>query len=481
LSLTRQAAKAGIWFAGFRFVGQVFSWMITLAVARVLTPDDYGLMSIASILTGYVAMFSELGLGAAIVQREEISQEEYSSNFWFSVLLGVLFSVASFFLAYPTAWIFKEPRAIPITQLISVLFLIGSTMIVPFNILTRELRFKTIGMIQLVVVVVSSASMLWMAYHGFKVWTLILGTIIQSLLVVILVFIFTEWRPRFHFKFHEVRPFLRFGMQFTGARSLFYVFQKSDVFVVGKVLGTDALGLYSFAMELSRLPADKVVSIFTQVTFPLFSRFQKDLERIQDLYLRTTRYIALFLSPVFLGGAFFGDEIIRAVLGDKWVPISFLFRVLCFSQFVVSLSYTNAVVHNAMGRAKWPFYYQLVSVCLMPTSIYFAARHSFNSIAIPWLAVYPCICLGWTWLTLRKVGLSLATYARSLAPPVLGSLVMITLVKAVMTFLNRAHLSTANLRVVVVEEILIGATIYIGYLLWFERGTLKELWSIRNA
>lgn len=481
MSLTRQAAKAGIWFASFRFVGQAFSWFITIAVARILTPDDYGLMGIASILTGYVSVFSELGLGAAIVQREEITQEEYSSNFWFSVCLGVVFSGTSFLLAYPTAWIFKEPRAIPITQLISVLFLLGSTMIVPFNILSRELRFKTIGMIQLIVTVVSSFCMLWMAYHGFRVWTLILGTVIQNLLSVVLVFTVAGWRPAFHFKFHEVRPFLRFGVQFTSARSLFYVFQKADIFVVGKVLGTDPLGLYTFAMELSRLPSDKVVSIFTQVTFPLFSRYQKDVEKIQELYLRTTRYIALFLSPVFLGGAFFADEIIRAVLGDKWVPITLLFRILCFSQFFASLSYSNAVVHNAMGRANWPFYYQLVSVCLMPPAIYLAAQHSFNSIAIPWLLVYPCICLGWTWVTLRKLGLPLSTYVKSLASPVLSSLCMLFMVRAAMLVLTRAHLSSSNLRKVAAEEILIGAALYLLYLVWFERGTLEELWSIRSA
>ena len=148
MSIVRKAAKSGLWFAGFKFATQILSWAVTIFVARLLSPEDYGLMSLANVLTGYVEVFSELGLGAAIVQRPDISQKEYSSNFWFSLAVGTVFAGVAYLLSYPTAWLFGEPRVIPITQTISALFIVGAVGTVPFNMLMRDLRFKAIGVIQ---------------------------------------------------------------------------------------------------------------------------------------------------------------------------------------------------------------------------------------------------------------------------------------------------------------------------------------------
>lgn len=480
-SVLRRAAKGGVWFASFRLATQTFSWLATIAIARMLVPEDYGLMAIASLLTGYVEIFSELGLGAAIIQRQAITQRELSSNFWFSVLLGVGFAVVSFGLAYPTAWIFNEPRVIPITQLISVLFVVGALMIVPFNILMRELRFKAIGAIQLLAVAIASSSMLWMAARGFGVWTLINGTIIQRSSTVLLAFVASRFRPDLCFQFSDVRPLLRFGVNVAGARSLFYIFQKSDKFIVGKVLGVQALGFYSFAMQLASIPTDKIVSIVNQVSYPVMSRFQRDLQRTREIYLRVTRYTSLVVSPLFLAGAVFGEELILALLGPKWVGSIFLFRVFCLSQLVVSLTAINNAVHSSFGRPQWVVYFHLVSLLLMAPSLFVVVQYGVNALWIPWLIIYPSLCIGFSVLTLRKLDIPVGEYLKHVLPPLIASAVMIAGIKSMMPLVNAISKIGPNLTYIIVQEVVIGVMIYLAYLIAFERKTLLEIWSIRKV
>src|SRR5207249_11533997 len=126
---------------------------------KLLGPEDYGLMAMATIVTGYVEIFGELGMGAAIVQKNRIEETELSSNFWFSLVVGCCFGLVAMLLAYPTASLFDEPRVIRLTQAVSVLFVIQGMKVVPSNILLRDLRFRAVGAIQLVATIISSVSM----------------------------------------------------------------------------------------------------------------------------------------------------------------------------------------------------------------------------------------------------------------------------------------------------------------------------------
>lgn len=481
MSVLKKAAKSGIWLAGFRFATQAMSWMVTIVVARLLRPEDYGLMSLASILTGYVEIFSELGLGSAIVQRQEVTDDEYSSNFWFSMMIGAGFALVAFGLAYPTAWLFSEPKVIPITQTISFLFLVGALMIVPYNILIRQLQFKAVGMIQFLAVGMSSGAMLWMAYHGFGVWTLIGGTIVLRIVTVVLVFAWSRWRPRLHFKWNEVRPFLRFGVNVAGARSLFYVFQKADVSIIGAVLGTHAVGLYSFAMQLASIPTDKIASLVNQVSFPIFSRFQEDPEQVKDLYLRATGYLAIVVCPLFLAGAIWGDDIIRAVLGETWIPVIFLFRAFCIAQLLVSLTTLCGAVHNAMGRSHWVLYFYLASILIMPIGLYIATRFGLDAVAIPWLTLYPLIAIAWIGITLRKLGIGWSDQLKRTGSHVLASIAVIAGAQILLRALASVHLAPSQPMVVLVQHVLVAGICYATYLWMCERQTLIELWNIRKA
>ncbi len=478
ISIERAAAKGGFWLAGFKFTTQAFSWVITIVVARILVPEDYGLMAMASILTGYVEIFSELGLGAAIIQKKNITQEELSSNFWFSMIVGTVFTVVCFGLAYPTAWIFNEPRVIPITQLISVLFMISALMIVPYNILSREMKFKEIGMVQLSAAVVSTFSMLLMAKAGFGVWTLIWGTIILRAVNVILVFWFSRWLPLFHFMFNEVRTYLRFGIQVAGSNSVLYFLNALITFIIGKMLGAEALGYYFFTMRIARIPNDRIIYLINQVSFPVFSKYQDDPGKSHDMYLRITKYVALIVAPLFLAGAFFGEDIIPVLLGEKWISIIFLFKMVCLSQLIVALTTLNSVVNQAQGRPRLVLIVSFIVAVLMPASIYIASRYGFNALAIPWIVVYPAVCIGFTWVTLRKINISLDRYLRSFFTPLSVTLFIMTGVYFLKLLMHNFQSFEWNSQMAFVQELFVITIFYCMYITLFERESLREVRSL---
>mgnify|MGYP000008669903 CR=1 FL=1 len=193
MSIIKTAFKQGIWLAFFKATSQVVSWIITIIIAHILVPEDYGLMDMATVLTGYVGLFSELGLGAAIVQKEKVTDEELSNVFWFTVFVGLLLGTICITLAYPTVMIFNEKKILRVTQSVSLLYIISSILIVPLNILEREFRFKTIGFIDALSIVISCLMMVIIAKMGGGVWTLISGHIIRQLISCLL---YTSPSPR---------------------------------------------------------------------------------------------------------------------------------------------------------------------------------------------------------------------------------------------------------------------------------------------
>lgn len=481
MSYARKAAQGGLWFAGFKFVTQGLSWGITIVIARLLTPADYGLMEMASILTGYVAIFSELGLGAAIIQKKEITDDELSSAFWLSMLIGGIFALSCFLLAYPTAWLFDEARVIPITQIISVLFIVGALMIVPYNLMTRDAKFKQIGMIQLMATAVASLSMAWMAYQEFGVWTLVTGTIIQRSVTVALSFWAVKWRPRLRLSMRAAGPLLRFGVNVAGSRSLFYVFQKADKFVVGKVFNAQILGYYAFAMQLASIPTEKIVSVVHQVSFPIFSHYQADQEAVRRIYLDTTKYISMMVFPLFIGGAVFAHDIVPVLLGESWLQIIPLFRIFCISQLLTSLTIINAVYHNAQGRPRWVLIYQLVNTMVMPLSIYLAATYSFSAVLVPWVTLYPVLCMRWTWSTLRAIGISNREYFKVMGNSCLATAIMVAGIILIQFLMETVLLIPPSLKMMLLQELGVGGMLYCAYLILFEKNLLIKIWSLRKV
>jgi O-antigen/teichoic acid export membrane protein len=458
--------KGGSWLALFKIFSQFFSWLVTIIVARVLVPGDYGLFAIATIFTGYAELFSELGLGNAIIQRKTSSQAELSSVFWFSSFVSGLLVLSCFPIAYITAKVFSEPRVIPLTESMALIFLFMGFQIVPLSLLKKELEFKTVGKIDLGVAFVSGIGMILLSYFGAGVWTLVGGFLLRSIARLIMVYYRVKWYPSFHFNFKEAKAYIKFGLIMSFGRSLFYIWEQSDRFFAGRAWNPDLLGIYAFALQLAQIPTEKIVTLINQVSFPALSKLQDDKAQFNKFYLNSNKITAFLVIPLFFGGFLVGEDLIKIILNEKWYPMITIFKYLCLTQIFMSINAINNFAHAAQGRPMWGVYYHIAGVLTMPVSFYFAVKYGLNAIIIPWMTVFVILTTSWIIITIKTIGVSIIDYVNNLRNPILGAglmLISLTIFRHLITpidFINENYILRLSISLV------IGGISYVGYQ-WF--------------
>jgi len=471
-SITSAAARGGAWFGAMNIGTQVISWVFTFYVIRLLDPQDYGLMSMAAFLTAYLQIFSELGLGSAIVQRENINDREVNSVFWFSLSIGIGMAILAFALAYPTAWLFSEPRVVRITQLIGVLFVITALTTVPYNLLSRRFEFKKVATANLVGTLVSSVFSIVLALNHYGVYTLIWTNIVLNATKMLILFAISGWRPKWHYSHREVRPYLSYGIYLALSSSSLRLFQTLDKMIIGKIFGSTQLGLYSNAMTIASMPLDKIWPVYQQVAFPLFSRLQDQKDQYIASYLGLASNILLVIGPICLGSAMVAPELIMVVLGAKWLPMAVLFQCFCVAKLFELLVAYQVALLNATGRHKEVFWFYALLVLIMPTAVLLAALYSFKAVMFPWLILYPIISIVWILRGLHVAGISIGAYAKSVFQGLSSSLIMV----GVLALVRRSEfvLSVDDQLSKLIVLVAVGVVVFSASLLVFQRKLVRQ-------
>jgi teichuronic acid exporter len=472
MSVHAKAAASGRAFAALSLVSQGLSWAFTFFVIRLLQPSDYGLMTMAAFLTAYLQMFSGLGLGAAIVQREHTTDGEMQSVFWFSLAVGVFMACVALALAQPTAWLFNEPRVVPVTELVALLFVISALGTVPSNLLTRAFELRKVAIINVIAVIVSSSISVWMALHGYGVFTLIWANIILNTIKTGLLFGAARWQPKWHFSRAELQPYLRYGIYVALSGAAGRLFQSIDKFVIGKLFGAQQLGLYGNAMTLAAMPVDKISPLFQQVGFPLFARLQAEPMASYRAYLDIGRHYLLTVTPIYLGAIAIAPDLIEVGLGARWASMTTLFQVFCVAKIFEVLTSYHSVLLNAVGKHRSVFQFSVALCVVVPLALFVAAQHSFDAVALPWLVLYPLVCIGWLGISLRNAGLSQSDYWLAVFEGSKAAGVMLLIVAAArMLLVQNTSIGQVSRLIILVA---IGALAFATILILFQRDLLKQ-------
>ena len=478
-SVERRAFIGASWLALFRFGSQIFSWTATILVARMLDPADYGLMELAIIIPGYAMKFSELGLGPAIIQRPQTTHNELSSVFWFSVFAALLLTGVCYGIAPLAVWVFNEPKLLLLTQVVSVLFLLQSLQVVPGNLLKKRLEFKKIGQIEILAVIISSATMLIIANMGGGVWTLIGGFIALASAQLVFTFATVKWLPGFRYRFEEVKPYLRFGILISLQGTLFYIYDKSDKFFAGRAWQPTTLGQYVMALQLAQLPSEKITVLINHVAFPTFSLLASEHDRFRSFYLKIVNICATLVFPLFVGGFLVGADLVQVLLSDKWAPIGRIFEYLCLAQIIVSLNAVNNFVHNAQGRASWSSLNTVVCAVLVPLSFFLAVPYGLEAALIPWFTTYVVLSISWIVITTKKIGITAGAYLKGLSIPFAATVSMAAAIQLTENLAGEYLASLGSLSRLAIKFI-IGATTYILFLWFFDKKIFNELKALRK-
>lgn len=420
-----------------RLVSQVITWAITLIVIRLLSPADYGLLAMAAVFVSFLSMFSEFGLGAAVVQQAEVDQRLLKRVF--GVILVIHFALAALLvLAAPLiATFYAEPRVIPVIRVLSLQFVLAAFAVIPDAQLQRRMEFRNRSLLDLSGAIIASVTTLAMAWAGAGVWALVTGSILSQAWKTIGINWLSPFRHWPDFSVKGMRSLLRFGGHISVAQVFWMAFSQVDMLICAKLLGKEVLGFYSVAMHLASLPGQRISGLVNQVAFPTFSRMQNDLHKVGTNVLSGTRILSVFAFPVLWGMSSIAPEIVEVILGTKWAPSVVPLQVLAL---VIPLRIVGNFVQVALqgiGRSDIVLRNAIWASLIAPPAFFIGANWGgLSGLSLAWLFVSPLVIIQGMTRGLPALGLQLGDLAISLMPAAGAGLVMYGVVYATRHYLS---------------------------------------------
>jgi O-antigen/teichoic acid export membrane protein len=430
-SLRHRAVQGFWWHGGSRAVTQGVSWIITLAVARMLTPADYGLMGMALLYIGLIEFLNDMGLGTAIVQCKDISREQLHSLFWFSIAVGLFYFGLTLTLAPLVAMFFHQPALTHLLWFVGLIHVISSLQQVPWNILTRDVDFKRRAIGEASGSLISGVITVVLAWRGWGVWALAWGLLSRNLITMIMVFLQTGWRPELIFNWVSLKPLLRFSLTLISGRLAYFAHSSSPSLIIGKWFGDQALGFYSLSVRLTTEIGERVLAVVNQVSFPVYSRMQGQSQRLKQSYLTSVEVVCACVFPLLGGLILVADDAIPLLLGPKWVPMIGPFKFLAASGWFGALFSLSGPAVLAKSGPRPSLYINMLLLAVLPASFYIGAKHGLAGLCWVWVTLYPVLVLGWIFWHKRIIGYQWSEYWNALRPAVVGTIVMMAAVAGI--------------------------------------------------
>lgn len=477
MSLRREVLTGLRWLAASRFLAQLATWVMTILIVRLLQPSDYGLMALAALCLSFVALLNEVGLGAALIQAREVSDDLVDRTFTLIFAINVLLATLFVVVAPLFARFFEEPGLIPIVQVLALQFLFTSWIVIPQSLLERRLDLKRKSILDLVVNVSGGLLTLLLAHLGLGVWALVLGSTATVAGRAIGLSVIAPRRPRFARSLHGTLGLLKFGGTVSLSQLFYFIYSQADTVIGGKLLGKEPLGAYAIAMEIASMPMQKVSSVLNQVALPAFSRIQDEVHRAGRYLVKTTGLISLVGFPVFFGISAIAPELVRGLLGAKWetsiVPLQIASLVVPLRMIGVSVS----PALQGVGRAEVATGNVALAAVILPVAFFVGAFHGgIVGMSLAWVLAYPVVFVAILYRSMPVLGLRPADLLGSMWRPALGSALMYAAVSAARAWALPGGWSQITHLVVLIAA---GAIVYSTYAWTVDRATLVEF--VRTA
>jgi O-antigen/teichoic acid export membrane protein len=342
-------------------------------------------MAMALSFMGLVDTFVDLGFLSAIIQAKEINRKQLSSCFWLLTLMALFFSVSGFLLAPFISEIYLDPNLSGIIKWMVPILLFSPWNIVCKGILSRDIRLDTLAKIELYAGIVKMTVTIFLAYIGMGVSALLIGYMVERVLQTIACAMTAQWYPRFEYDKSCLRPFLDFGSKSTASSLLWYIFTKADVFVIGRILGAEVLGVYTIASQFPQTIARLVPTAWMRIAYPLFSKYQQTPE-LKQIVSKSSFLLNLLCLPLFLGMAAIAPDIINLVFGQRWHEAIFPLQMLSVAAAIETATGVLPSVLNAIGRPGVNTVINMVAVIVFPLSLYWGAQQ-WGMYGVLWVTV----------------------------------------------------------------------------------------------
>ncbi|MBG6236600.1 PST family polysaccharide transporter [Pedobacter sp. CAN_A7] len=339
--------------------------VITGFLARLISPSEFGILGMVSLSTGFLNVLKDFGFGAALIQKKTVTDEEYSTVFWFNLIIGAFLALVVFFAAPLLGQFFKEEKVVSVSRVLSFTFVINSLGIVWNNRLVKDVAFKQIFYRTFLSTIISGIIGVFLAFKGYGIWALVAQMYMSLIINTILNYLRVRWLPQFVFSRNHLKELWNFGLPLLGDQIINYWVRNIDNILIGRVLGKDSLAFYNKGYSLMLLPVRQLTGTLTKVLFPSFSMIQDDKGQIGNIYLKMSSVIAFIAFPLMICLSMLAEPLILIVYGENWKQVIPIFQVLSILGMFQALGSLSGNIYLSLGETKLMFKIGLFSRAVM--------------------------------------------------------------------------------------------------------------------
>jgi len=475
--LDRQLLTGIAWTAVLRWSAQIISWIATAVAARLLVPGDYGIMSMAMLAVGLVRMVDDLGLDAVLVQDRSIVGESQARLAGLTILVGAVAFVCIVLLAQPVAAFFNEPEVAAAVSVLGTLTLIEALQVIPRAALQRALDYRRLAWAQFIQVVATQCVLVTGAYFGWRYWALVSSTLAGAAAVTLLLIAWHPYSVRWpRNMFQLAKPLLQ-GWRILASRVAWYAYSSADQTIVGRVLGKDALGAYSFATTFSTTISQEISSVVIRVVPGVFSSVQDRRDELRRYFLILTELLAYLTLPVSFGLVVTADLVVQIVLGPQWDAVTVPLQLLCIYAAFLSSQVLNVHLLLWTGQFRANMWLNILAAMTLPTAFYVGAQWGLEGVAWSWVIAFPLVNVPSMVIAFRTIRIGVWAWLDALWPALAACLAMSGAVLALRAVLPGA----LPLPATAVLGVATGGLVYTAVLWWFFRRRVSAILDFARA
>lgn len=472
-NLKKDTTKGVFWSLIERFGTQGVQFLVMLVMARLLSPNDYGVVGLLVVFVSIAQAFVDGGFSQALIRKKDRTEIDNSTVFYFNIVVSVVIYLIFYLFAPYVSVFYNLPTLTPFMRVICLSIIINAFGVVQRALFNANIDFKAQAKASLIAIVISGAIGISLALRGFGPWALVWQQLSNLIVNTLFLWIYSEWRPLLAYSWKSFNELFSFGSKLLATSLLNAIYNNIQTIVIGKLYSAKSLGLYSRAAHFADLPSQQFTSVFMRVTFPVLCKVQDDMERLTSVYRRMLRVSAYIVFPLLIGMAAVAHPMIEVFIGKQWIECAYMLQIICFAEMWYPIHAINLDILQVSGRSdlflKIEIYKKIVSLSLLALSA------PFGIIAMCYgnlLSSLICLYIN-TYYSSKILGISLLSQLKDLFPTISLAIVMFAIVQIIIFFIS-------NVFAQLIVGIIVGVVVYVSlsYILRFQE--FNELVSLRE-
>lgn len=471
-SLGHKVIRGTIWASIDRIGTMALQFIVNLILARLLMPKDFGYIGMLAIFISVSQTLVDGGFGSALIQKKEPTQKDYSTIFYWNLIFSVILYVVLYVAAPYVALFFKLPLLSKILRTQGLILIVNALVIVQNNRLRKQLAFRTIALINISSLLTASAIAIGAAYKGFGVWSLVIMQLMYGVLQNCLLWSIVRWFPDRIFSFESLKRLFGFGSYLLAANMLQVICQNMQGIIIGRKFSATQMGFYTQAKKLDDVGSTTLPNIIVQVIFPVYSQFQNDKQKLQEMLSISVRVISYFIFPLMLSLILVAEQLIAFLYGERWLSSVPFFQVLCVGGIFVCLQNINYYAVAAIGKSKalfgWSFYKWGVLLTLLLVGAHWGMYGMLWGMVISSINIFLVNAA----LACKYIGYTISRQVRDFMPVLIIGLLIFISIYLLKIYIPYMHF--------IVAALLFG-TLYIVLTWMFQLQVIKDITHIKTS